>query len=377
MARAAAGAPQQNVTNRDPKGWRDPAALTAFIRAHQVARLFLPVVMLHALAAHPERIPTSVALIATAGEQLRITAPVRDWCRQSPFAIDNQYGPTETHVVAAELLPADAVDNWPDRPAIGRPVDGAVLFVTDADGRVLPDEVAGELLIGGTAPAIGYAGDPLRTAERFVTGPDGSLVYRTGDRVIRGRDGRLTYLGRADDQVKIRGFRVEPGEIEATLVAHVEPRVMPADAAGFAGRLAAWLQTRLPAPMVPARWVISPALPRSANGKLDRKALPAVDGIPPGQSVGAAPATETEAALAGIWTAILGVETVSRGDDFFALGGHSLRATQLVARIERELGIRVQLATVFEQPTLQGLAAAVDEARTDALAPRPRRCARN
>ena len=186
--------------------------------------------------------------------------------------------------------------------------------------------------------------------------------------MIRGRDGRLTYLGRADDQVKIRGFRVEPGEIEATLVAHVEPRVMPADAAGFAGRLAAWLQTRLPAPMVPARWVISPALPRSANGKLDRKALPAVDGIPPGQSVGAAPATETEAALAGIWTAILGVETVSRGDDFFALGGHSLRATQLVARIERELGIRVQLATVFEQPTLQGLAAAVDEARTDALA---------
>ncbi|KYO55374.1 non-ribosomal peptide synthetase [Tistrella mobilis] len=373
---------------------RDPAALTAFIRAHQVARLFLPVVMLHALAdhlaAHPERIPTSVALIATAGEQLRITAPVRDWCRQSPFAIDNQYGPTESHVVAAELLPADAVDDWPDRPAIGRPVDGAVLFVTDPEGRVLPDEVAGELLIGGTAPAIGYAGDPVRTAERFVTGPDGSLVYRTGDRVIRGRDGRLTYLGRADDQVKIRGFRVEPGEIEAalgahdevaqvlvtvrgtagaaTLVAHVEPRVMPADAAGFAGRLAAWLQARLPAPMVPARWVISPALPRSANGKLDRKALPAVDGIPPGQSVGAAPATETETALAGIWTAILGVETVSRGDDFFALGGHSLRATQLVARIERELGIRVQLATVFEQPTLQGLAAAVDEARTDALA---------
>ena len=373
---------------------RDPAALTALIRAHQVARLFLPVVMLHALAdhlaAHPERIPTSVALIATAGEQLRITAPVRDWCRQSPFAIDNQYGPTESHVVAAELLPADAVDDWPDRPAIGRPVDGAVLFVTDPEGRVLPDEVAGELLIGGTAPAIGYAGDPVRTAERFVTGPDGGLVYRTGDRVIRGRDGRLTYLGRADDQVKIRGFRVEPGEIEAalgahdevaqvlvtvrgiagaaTLVAHVEPRVMPADAAGFAGRLAAWLQTRLPAPMVPARWVISPALPRSANGKLDRKALPAVDGIPPGQSVGAAPATETEAALAGIWTAILGVETVSRGDDFFALGGHSLRATQLVARIERELGIRVQLATVFEQPTLQGLAAAVDEARTDALA---------
>ena len=100
MARAAAGAPQQNVTNRDPKGWRDPAALTAFIRAHQVARLFLPVVMLHALAAHPERIPTSVALIATAGEQLRMTVPVRAWCRQSPFAIDNQYGPTEAWSIA-------------------------------------------------------------------------------------------------------------------------------------------------------------------------------------------------------------------------------------------------------------------------------------
>ena len=123
--------------------------------------------MLHALADHladhPDRTPASVQMIATAGEQLRITAPVRDWCRRQPFAIDNQYGPTETHVVAAELLPASDVDRWPDRPAIGRPVDGATLFVTDPAGHLLPDEVAGELLIGGAAPALGYAGDAART----------------------------------------------------------------------------------------------------------------------------------------------------------------------------------------------------------------------
>ncbi|MEN3161413.1 amino acid adenylation domain-containing protein [Tistrella mobilis] len=399
---ALAWAEGGTLVTADEATRRDPAALAAFISRHDIARLFLPVVMLHALADHladhPDRTPASVQMIATAGEQLRITAPVRDWCRRQPFAIDNQYGPTETHVVAAELLPASDVDRWPDRPAIGRPVDGATLFVTDPAGHLLPDEVAGELLIGGTAPALGYAGDAARTAERFVTGPDGGRAYRTGDRVLRHRDGRLSYLGRADDQVKIRGFRVEPGEIEAalgshpdvaqalvvvrtiagqaTLVAHVEPRARPADETGFAQALADHLRARLPEPMVPARWVISPALPRSANGKLDRRALPAVDGMPLAAATAAPPATETERRLAAIWAEILAlpVDAVSRGDDFFALGGHSLRATQLIARIGRDLGLEPAVAQVFETPRLADLAAALD-ALTPAgrTAPIPRR----
>ena len=399
---ALAWAEGGTLVTADEATRRDPAALAAFISRHDIARLFLPVVMLHALADHladhPDRTPASVQMIATAGEQLRITAPVRDWCRRQPFAIDNQYGPTETHVVAAELLPASDVDRWPDRPAIGRPVDGATLFVTDPAGHLLPDEVAGELLIGGAAPALGYAGDAARTAERFVTGPDGGRAYRTGDRVLRHRDGRLSYLGRADDQVKIRGFRVEPGEIEAalgshpdvaqalvvvrmiagqaTLVAHVEPRARPADETGFAQALADHLRARLPEPMVPARWVISPALPRSANGKLDRRALPATDGMPLATATATPPATETERRLAAIWAEILGlpVDAVSRGDDFFALGGHSLRATQLIARIGRDLGLEPAVAQVFETPRLADLAAALD-ALTPAgrTAPIPRR----
>ncbi|MEN2990855.1 amino acid adenylation domain-containing protein [Tistrella sp. BH-R2-4] len=380
---------------------RDPAALARFIGDHAITRLFLPVVMLHALAdhlaEHPDHIPSSVTTVITAGEQLRITPAVRAWCRRSPFRLDNQYGPTETHVVAAELLEAATIDHvsdpWPDRPAIGRPVDGAVLYVTDAQGRVLPDGVAGELRVGGTAPAIGYHRDPDRTAERFVTGPDGGRVYRTGDRVRRLPDGRLIYLGRADDQVKIRGVRVEPGEIEAalgshpdvaqalvvvraiagaaTLVAHIEPRVMPGDDAALADALRGHLRARLPDPMIPARWVIAPALPRSANGKLDRRALPDTDGLTlAGDTASAPPATDTEIALAALWAQVLGIDggSIHAGDDFFALGGHSLRATQLVARIARDLAVDLAVARIFEAPVLADLAAVIDDARTDALA---------
>ncbi|MFD0387260.1 phosphopantetheine-binding protein [Tistrella bauzanensis] len=253
--------------------------------------------------------------------------------------------------------------------------------------------MAGELRVGGTAPAIGYHGDPGRTAERFVTGPDGGRVYCTGDRVRRLPDGRLAYLGRADDQVKIRGVRVEPGEIEAalgthpdvaqalvvvrriagaaTLVAHIEPRVMPGDDVALADALRAHLRARLPDPMIPARWVIAPALPRSANGKLDRRALPDTDGLTlAGDTASAPPATDTEIALAALWAEVLGIDSASihAGDDFFALGGHSLRATQLVARIARDLAVDLAVARIFEAPVLAEMAALIDDARTDALA---------
>ncbi|HZF08424.1 MAG TPA: amino acid adenylation domain-containing protein [Thermoanaerobaculia bacterium] len=295
----------------------------------------------------------------------------------------NGYGPTEgtTFTCCADL---DEVD--PGRPVpIGRPIANTTVAVLDRELQPLPIGAAGELCAGGLGLARGYWGDPARTAERFVPDPlgetSGARRYRTGDRARLLADGRIEILGRLDRQVKVRGFRIEPGEVEAALVSHpdvraaaVEARPAP-PARGGGRRLVAWvvgtpgmpgaaalrryLLGKLPEPAVPSAFVFLPALPLTAQGKVDRRALaePAEE-EEAGESI--APRTPFEEVLAGIWCEVLGRERLGAADDFFALGGHSLLATRVASRVRSAFGVEIPLSLLFEAPTLAGLAARIE-----------------
>jgi len=252
---------------------------------------------------------------------------------------------------------------------IGRPIGNTTVYVLDEHMRRTPLGVPGELWIGGAGVAMGYAGRPDLTEERFRTSPfrPGERIYRTGDLVRARRDGRLEHLGRLDHQVKVHGFRIELGEIEAVLRAHPEVRdavatatsdrllayVVPtgpdvSDAEG----LRAFVSERLPPYMIPTSFTTMDAFPLTPNGKIDRKALPAPTGgadLAPGY---AEPLDGVEQAVATIWEEVLRTERVGRDDDFFRLGGHSLTATQVVARIRDSLGVELPLRRFFDAPTV-------------------------
>jgi hypothetical protein len=267
---------------------------------------------------------------------------------------------------------------------IGTGLPGLRVTVLDADFRSVPPGVAGEVHVAGPGVSRGYHGRPGLTAERFVpdpAGPPGARMYRTGD-LARWSGGELEYLGRADDQVKIRGFRIELGEIEAVAagcpgvaqaaVAVREDRpgdqvlagyVVPGrdgDPARLPEAVKGWLRARLPAHMVPATVLVLPALPLTLNGKLDRKALPAAP-VPAG--AGGAARTDTERAVAAIWSQLLGRESVTRLDDFMDLGGHSLLAARIAARVRAELNTGVQVRDFYDYPRLADFATRVDELR--------------
>jgi hypothetical protein len=280
----------------------------------------------------------------------------------------NTYGPTEATVIAtaADLVPGGA------RPAIGRPIGGAGVHVLDPQGRPQPPGCAGELVIGGPGVAAGYLGRPGATAAAFVPDPyggPGARRYRTGDRGRWKPGGELEFLGRFDAQVKVRGFRIEPGEVESHLIALPGVREAFVTAAGddlvayVTGQadvadLRAELAARLPRQLVPTAWVRLDALPLTRAGKVDRAALP-----PPEKAAAAErvpPRGDAEHLVAGIWQDLLGVGPGAY-DDFFALGGHSLMATRVAARLRRAVSVEVPIRTIFERPTVAGLAAAVEE----------------
>ncbi|MFL6261097.1 MAG: non-ribosomal peptide synthase/polyketide synthase [Thermoanaerobaculia bacterium] len=290
----------------------------------------------------------------------------------------NHYGPTEATV--GVLAGRAGAERGAGTVPLGRPLGGCRVWILDPSRDLLPAGVPGELCIGGRDLARGYLARPDLTAERFVPDPVGGLagerLYRTGDLARVLADGRIEFLGRIDQQVKIRGYRVEPGEIEAALAAHPAVReaavvlaerggerrlvawaALAGDRGPSAAELRSWLLERLPEYMVPAAIVFLEALPRTPNGKLDRRALTAPADLGEAAGGGELPSTQVETLLAGIWEDVLGVPRVGLDDSFFDLGGHSLLATRTVSRIRSAFGVEVPLRSLFENPTLRGFAA--------------------
>ncbi|HEY2161539.1 MAG TPA: amino acid adenylation domain-containing protein, partial [Solirubrobacteraceae bacterium] len=368
---------------------RDPEAMLAFIRRQQVERLFLPFVALHNLCEAAEYLSASLPglrEVITAGEQLKATNAVRGFfARHADCTLVNQYGPTESHVVTAFALTGPAA-RWPALPPIGRPIANARIYLLDARLQPVPIGAAGELYIGGLSLARGYLGREELTAERFIADPFSSdpaaRLYRTGDLARYRPDGEIDYLGRADAQLKIRGFRVEPGEIEAALRGHPgirEALVLAQEDAGEK-RLVAYLISEngaiapedlrtllsrsLPSYMVPSAFAFLDEFPLSPNGKVDRTRLA---GTPVGGEARelTAPRTETEHRLAAIWSAVLAVDEIGVHDSFFDLGGHSLMAVRLFSEIERKLGVRLPMSTLFEDATIARQAELVERERRE------------
>ncbi len=363
----------------------DPAALMAALAGRRAAALncvpALWAAMLDAADAGRAPLPAPHALVALwlGGERLDAALVSRTRARLPHLRVVNLYGPTEAtaNSVFAEAGAGPLVP-------IGLPVEGDSAHVVDEALRLLPADLPGELVLGGAGVARGYLGAPALTAERFAPDPfsavPGARLYRTGDRARRWADGRLEYLGRLDAQVKVRGLRIEPGEVEAALLALPGVRdaaVAAVDGGPGGARLAAWvvaspgdaspealraaLAARLPEAMVPTAFVVLDALPRTPNGKVDRRALPA-PGLAAGEGAWAEPETETERRVAAIWSEVIGIERVGLRDDFFLLGGHSLLATQVISRVREAFAVELPLRSLFEAPRLFSFAARVDAA---------------
>ncbi len=354
-----------------PDGHRDPAYLNELMARESVTTLHVVPSMLDALSTG--QLSRSLRRVLAIGETLPAATAQR--FRQGNGAdLFNLYGPTEAAVsiTSHRVTDADAVT-----VPIGAPQWNSHVYVLDSRLRPVPVGVSGELYLAGAQLARGYFGRTDLTAERFVANPfeSGARMYRTGDLVSWNAHGELEYHGRTDFQVKIRGFRIELGEIETALLARPEiaqaavvvksdarigdwlvAYVVPVDEVVVA-ELKAGLAAVLPSYMMPNAFVTLTALPRNANGKLDRAALPDPEFE---TQVFRAPATPVEEIVAGVFGDVLGVQRVGRDDDFFAMGGNSLLATQVAARVGDALDTKVLVRSIFETPTVAGLAANVE-----------------
>ncbi|MDR6993063.1 amino acid adenylation domain-containing protein [Luteimonas sp. 3794] len=362
-----------------PDAHRDPVAIARLIREAGITTLHFVPSMLAAFLAAPETRGLSTRRVFVSGEAL--DADLRDRFHATLDAeLHNLYGPTEA-AVDVSYWPASTDDS--SRPVpIGFPVWNTRLYVLDARMRALPPGVVGDLYLGGVQLARGYLGREDLTAERFLDDPHlpGERIYRTGDLARWREDGAVEFLGRSDHQVKLRGLRIELGEIEAAIVASGfasqaavivrEDRAGDRRLVGYlqpsadfdAATLRASVAAQLPDYMVPSAFVALAEWPVTANGKLDRDALPA-----PAFEAGVfvAPRTATEAALAALFAEALGIERVGADADFFALGGDSLLAVHLLLAIQQRFGRDPGLGALFATPTVEGLAAALDAGEGD------------
>jgi amino acid adenylation domain-containing protein len=332
----------------------------------------------------PEEAQGSTRVFVIGGENL-VAESLALWRKSAPATrLINEYGPTET-VVGCCTYEVAASDPVTGSVPIGRPIANTLLYILDRHLKPVPVGVMGELYIGGAGVARGYLNRPELNKERFLTDPfsvqTGARMYKTGDLARYRKDGILEYLGRVDNQVKVRGYRIELGEIEATLasdpnvkscavlVREDEPGnkqlvgyLVPKEGSSpTAESLRQSLKQKLPEYMVPSHFVILNSIPLTQNGKVDRKALPAPSAVSVPTPVSAEgetgePRTETEKALADIWSKLLKVERIGIHDDFFDFGGHSLMAMKLVSQIEERFGTNLQLAEFLEAPTIAGLA---------------------
>jgi amino acid adenylation domain-containing protein len=379
----------------EPDAHRDPARL-ARITAGSAATVLQVVPSLLRLLLGEEAFAACTPLrrLFCGGEPLSAELRDRVHALLPGAELVNLYGPTETTVQVASQVAGRGGASVPGETVpIGRPIHNARIYVLDAGMRLVPPGLPGELWIGGEPLSRGYLGRPGLTAASFLPDPfaeePGARLYKTGDLGRTLDDGSLELLGRAGLEIKIRGYRFDPGEIEdllsreegvreaavlaredrpgeQRLVAFVAPGGEPAV-------LRARLAERLPDYLVPSVFVTLAALPRTPSGKLDRTALSALpeESGEAGSSGLAAPRTAIEEMLAGIWADLLGRDRVGAHDDFFGLGGHSLLGAQLVARVRQALGVELSLRTVFETPTVAGLASQVAAALQGADAPPP------
>ena len=322
---------------------------------------------------------TSLRYVITGGEKLPLGV-MREFQELSRAELHNAYGPTETAIAATEWT----CEAGAERVLIGRPIGNTQVYVLNEQMEPLPVGVEGELYIGGAGVGRGYAGQAELTAERFVPHPfsskPGARLYRTGDLVRYDAAGQLEFVDRVDQQVKVRGSRIELGEIEAVLRRHaqVSAAVVVLNEADGDKRLVAYvvseveahelreyLKARLPDYMVPSFFVALNDLPLLPNGKLNRRALPAPESMVLAETKYVAPRTATEELLAGLWARVLRVNRVGINDNFFALGGHSLLATQVIARVRDAFRQEVALRSLFEQPTVAGLAQIIEVAQRE------------
>jgi amino acid adenylation domain-containing protein len=372
-----------------PSGHQDSAYLVELLAAHQVTMLKLvPSLLQMLLEAETLETCRSLRHVFCGGEALPPALQERFWGRLDA-CLHNLYGPTEATIDVA-CWTCERERHWGSVP-IGRPIANTQIYLLDAQLQPVPVGVPGGLYIGGTGLARGYLNRPELTAETFMPHPfsngPSARLYKTGDLARYLLDGTIEFLGRLDHQVKIRGYRIELGEIEATLERHpairqavvlarldpagdrrlvaycVPHRASPPDIQG----LRSFLQMTLPDYMLPAAFVMLDALPLTPSGKVDRQALPAPDQARPVWfEAFVAPRTPTEEILAGIWASVLGIEAVGIHDNFFALGGHSLSALQVLSRLRRVFQVEVPLRALFEAPTVAGLAQCTETARQTA-----------
>lgn len=361
------------------QGQWDAEEICALIRNHRINVLgFTPSYgsqLAQWLATQQQTLP--VRMCITGGEALTGEHLQRIRAAFTPQLFFNAYGPTETVVMPLASLAPERLEEGAGSVPIGSIVGERVAYILDADLALVPQGASGELYIGGAGLAQGYHQRPGMTAERFVADPfagKGGRLYRTGDLVRQRADGLVEYLGRIDHQVKIRGFRIELGEIETRLLEHEAVReavvlaldapsgkqlvaylVSDAEHAALRDALKAHLKAQLPDYMVPAHLIVLQSMPLTANGKLDRRALPEPDPEANRQAY-VAPRSELEHNLAAIWCAVLNVEQVGLDDNFFELGGDSILSIQVVSRA-RQAGIHFSPRDLFQHQTVQSLAA--------------------
>lgn len=370
---------------------RDLPLLVETICQTGIERLFVPYVILQQLAELGlARAPGDFSLreVITAGEQLLVTPILRNFFSRLPACrLINQYGPTEAHVVSSYELDPDPA-RWTLKPSIGGPIDNNRLYVLDANKEPVPTGVAGELYISGQGVARGYLNNPELSSQKFLSDPfpgrDRVRMYRTGDKACWRSDGVIEFLGRLDNQVKIRGFRIELGEIESVLGNHPEVLqsvvltegetdkslaaylVLAGQSTLTSAELRSWLASRLPEYMIPARFLVLPSLPLTRNGKVNRKELPMLPALE--LRLGnrfRQPMTSLEIALASIWEKVLGRGPIGLDDHFLDLGGHSLRAASISARISEQLQRIIPPKWLFESPTIAELSQRIESEHED------------
>ncbi|MBN0042924.1 amino acid adenylation domain-containing protein [Streptomyces actuosus] len=365
---------------------RDMPALLHLLDRERVEQVFLPPVALQQLAEAAGTLditPPALRVVITCGEQLRVTPEIRAFCAKLPHVVlENQYGPTETHVVTAFPMTGDPAA-FPALPPIGRAVDGAEVHVLDKRMRPVPAGARGDIYLGGNFLADGYEGRPDLTKERFLAHPFGDgdhRLYYTGDVGMVLPDGDVVFLGRDDAQVKVRGFRVEPAEVELAVTGLAQSCPGVRDAAVVAREradgetfLAAFLlgegtdedlagirerlRATLPAHMVPSRWQWVSTWPLTPSGKRDDAALRRAPLTAPGRAPERGPRDAYERTLAEMVADMLGLDTVGVHDSLFDLGGTSLTAMRLVVRIEQRYQVNIPLAEFVATPTPAGIAA--------------------